>query len=278
MANLLDDAYKYCEQIIAANSKTFYKAFSMLPAEKRKAVWAVYAFCRKVDDIVDEGVNPLVELEEFECQFTDFKKQAVHLEEPMWIALHDVFSRFEMNVKAFDDMIKGQRMDLTKKEYETLHEVKYYSYHVASTVGLMLLPILAPENHKMLEEDAIALGIAMQLTNILRDIGEDLQRERIYVPEELMNQYGYTKEMMKEKVINDSFIHLWEHMAQEAELLYEKGLSTLHHYPFSSRMPLKGAAYLYRAILDTIRKEQYQVFETKHYVTSEQKKQIISSI
>ncbi|MBM7702625.1 phytoene/squalene synthase family protein [Metabacillus iocasae] len=278
MANLLDDAYRYCEQIIATHSKTFYKAFSLLPHEKRKAVWAVYAFCRKVDDIVDEGLNPIAELEAFEKQFEDFKKKAVHLEDPMWVALHDVFIRFDMNVKAFDDMIKGQRMDLTKKEYDTIHEVKYYSYHVASTVGLMLLPILAPEHHKMLEEDAIALGIAMQLTNILRDVGEDLQRERIYLPKELMNHYGYTREMMQEKVVNKPFVQLWEHLAQEAEGLYEKGLSTLHYYPLSSRMPLKGAAYLYRAILDKIRKEEYQVFDTKHYVTNEQKQQIIASI
>ncbi len=125
----------------------------MLPSKQRKAVWAVYAFCRQVDDIVDEGCNPEIELQQFESEFARFKNGELLNESAMWVALRNVFEQYEMNVQAFDDMITGQRMDLVKKEYDTLDEVKTYSYHVASTVGLMLLPILAPTTHKELEED-----------------------------------------------------------------------------------------------------------------------------
>lgn len=111
----LDKAYNQCEEIIKENSKTFYKAFSMLPSKQRKAVWAVYAFCRQVDDIVDEGCNPEIELQQFESEFARFKNGELLNESAMWVALRNVFEQYEMNVQAFDDMITGQRMDLVKK-------------------------------------------------------------------------------------------------------------------------------------------------------------------
>ncbi len=213
----LDKAYNQCEEIIKENSKTFYKAFSILPSKQRKAVWAVYAFCRQVDDIVDEGSNPEVELQQFEAEFARFKNGELLNESAMWVVLRNVFEQYEMNVQAFDDMISGQRMDLVKKEYDTLDEVKTYSSHVASTVGLMLLPILAPTTHKELEKEAIALGIAMQLTNILRDVGEDLERGRIYLPKALMDSYGYTRTLLENRWVTSEFIEMWEHLAKEAE-------------------------------------------------------------
>ncbi|MDN4860670.1 phytoene/squalene synthase family protein [Priestia megaterium] len=274
----LDKAYNQCEEIIKENSKTFYKAFSMLPSKQRKAVWAVYAFCRQVDDIVDEGCNPEIELQQFESEFARFKNGELLNESAMWVALRNVFEQYEMNVQAFDHMITGQRMDLVKKEYDTLDEVKTYSYHVASTVGLMLLPILAPTTHKELEEEAVALGIAMQLTNILRDVGEDLERGRIYLPKDLMNSYGYMRMLLENRWVTSEFIEMWEHLAKEAEMYYIKGLQSIHKYPVASRLPLTGAAHLYRAILDKIRKENYDVFTEKHFVTSQVKKKIMTSI
>jgi len=271
----IEKAYQQCEKIIAHHSKTFYKAFSLLPKKQRNAVWAVYAFCRRVDDIVDEGNAPLQELQAFEQEFSLFK-QGKLLHDDMWIALEDVFERFDMDVQPFDEMIVGQKMDLIKTNYETVEEVKHYSYHVASTVGLMLLPILAPKNHRLLREDGIALGIAMQITNILRDIGEDLERSRIYIPSEVMSRFGYTEEMLRNHEVNTAFISVWEFMAAEAEILYEQGLSSLHLYPMSSRIPLKGATFLYRAILKAVREQQYQVFGQKNFVTKEEKQKILA--
>lgn len=271
-------AYLHCESIIKEHSKTFYKAFMLLPKEKKQAVWAVYAFCRQVDDIVDEGRDPKEELFGFKQSFAVFLKGQLPSQDPMWLALQDVFQKYEMDVQAFHDMITGQEMDLYKKLYYTEEEVLHYSYHVASTVGLMLLPILAPNNKDVLRQDAIALGQAMQITNILRDIGEDLERDRIYIPIEKLEQAGYSIEDLKMHIVNNKFISVWEDMANKAEKLYEQAMSSIDLYPLHSRTPVKGAAYLYRAILGSIRKKGYSVFKTKHYVSNEEKREIISQI
>lgn len=250
----------------------------LLPTEKKHAVWAVYAFCRQVDDIVDEGKNPKEELQAFKHDFAAFLQGRTPSLDPMWLALQDVFKTYEMDVQAFHDMITGQEMDLYKKHYYTEQEVLEYSYYVASSVGLMLLPILAPKNKEALRHDAIALGQAMQITNILRDIGEDLERGRIYMPIQKLEEAGYSVQDLSSHVINKNFIATWEEMARKAEELYEQALGSIHLYPLHSRTPLKGAAYLYRAILNSIRKKGYAVFKTKHFVTNEEKQEIIAKI
>ncbi len=269
------EAYKHCENVISHHSKTFYKAFSMLPKNERNAVWAVYSFCRKVDDIVDEGSNPEVELAQFKTEFDLFLKGDYDSANPSWMALNDVFKRYEMNERAFHDLIKGQEMDLTINRYESLDELLDYSYHVASTVGLMLLPILAPGKTDVLEEGGVSLGLAMQLTNILRDISEDLERDRIYLPREIMNRHGVTEGSLRAGIVDASFIDMWEEIAGHAEYYYGEAFKTMKEYPLSSRIPVKGAAYLYRAILPTIRSKEYTVFGQKHYVEEETKKEIV---
>jgi phytoene synthase len=271
----LEKAYNECQQVIMKNSQTFYKAFSFLPREKRNAVWAVYTFCRRVDDIVDEGSNVLVELTKFEETFRRFLQGHIDRTDFLWVALEDVFERFRMEVKPFWEMIEGQRMDLIQMEYKTYDELLHYSYHVASTVGLMLLPILAPKNANELKEGGIALGLAMQITNILRDIAEDFERGRIYLPAEVMHTYQYTKEDLSRGIVNEAFIAMWEDLAKRAELLYETAFSTMHLYPLASRLPVEGAARLYRAILFEIRKQNYRVFDAKHYVSDEHKQEIM---
>ncbi|WP_433742316.1 phytoene/squalene synthase family protein [Falsibacillus pallidus] len=274
----IDEAYDYCEKVIASHSKTFYKAFSLLPKEDRKAVWAVYAFCRTADDIVDEGSSPVAELNAFAFEFERFLKGEFERANPMWLALSDVFSRYDMDVQAFRDMLEGQKMDLTINRYQTVDQLLNYSYHVAGTVGLMLLPILAPKKAKDLRQDAIALGLAMQVTNILRDIGEDLDRDRIYLPKEIMDSYGVNEEDLKEGKVSRGFIELWEHLAEEAERLYQQAFSTMNDYPLHSRIPVYGAGKLYREILSAVRSKQYQVFGEKHFVSDDEKKAILASI
>ncbi|ANU18676.1 phytoene synthase [Planococcus maritimus] len=274
----LKQAYSYCERIIADNSKSFYKAFSLLPKEKRKAVWAVYAFCRKVDDIVDEGSHPEPELRAFRKEFDEFLAGSIKWDDPMWLALEDVFESYDMDASAFYGLIKGQEMDLTINRYRTLDELLDYSYHVASTVGLMLLPILAPGRTALLKDGAISLGYAMQITNILRDIGEDLSRGRIYLPQEIMRKYGLAEEALGSGTVSESFIQVWEELASIAESHYERAFETINDYPLSSRVPVKGAALVYREILSTIRSKEYTVFHEKHYVTDDSKQSILQCL
>lgn len=274
----LKDAYTSCEKVIATHSKSFYKAFSLLPKEKRKAVWAVYTFCRTVDDIVDEGINSEEELEQFKNDFDHFLTGAYDSENPMWVALSHVFRNYDMDVEAFRGLITGQEMDLTINRYRTMEELLNYSYHVASTVGLMLLPILAPGKTGILKEGAISLGYAMQITNILRDIGEDLKLGRIYLPEDIMGKYELCEDELRSGIVTPQFIAVWEELASKAEFHYKKAFETIHDYPLSSRVPVKGAALVYREILVTIRSKQYNVFREKHYVPEESKQAILACL
>ena len=274
----LSKAYRFCEEIIAANSKSFYKSFSMLPKENRKAVWAIYAFCRTVDDIVDEGADPVRGLTLFKQEFNDFLAGNFDVENPMWLALSDVFKNYDMDDEAYASMIAGQEMDLLMKRYKTVDDVLDYSYHVASSVGLMLLPVLAPGKTEILKEGAIALGYAMQITNILRDIDEDLGLGRVYLPSELMVKHNLEEEDLHRKTVTPAFVSVWEEMAQEAEYYYEKAFETINEYPVSSRIPVKGAGLVYREILTTIRKKDYNVFGQKHFVPDQSKQQILACL
>ncbi|WP_082820720.1 phytoene/squalene synthase family protein [Fictibacillus phosphorivorans] len=274
----VQESYSYCEEVIKVHSKTFYKAFSFLPDEKRRAVWAVYSFCRTVDDIVDEGKRPLEELAVFKEQFKQFLNGKIPATEPMWIALQHVFQQFEMEEQAFLDMIKGQEMDLYKSHYETVEELEYYSYHVASTVGLMLLPILAPEQKELVRKGAIYLGIGMQFTNVLRDIAEDLDRGRVYLPSSIMAEHGYTEDDLKKEVVDNRFIMAWESIAMRAEVFYAKFNETLDHYPIDSRMPVQLASIYYREILNKVRKQNYKVFSSRAFVSSEEKGDLFKKI
>lgn len=274
----LNQAYRFCEEIIAANSKSFYKSFSMLPKESRKAVWAIYAFCRTVDDIVDEGADPAAQLTLFKKEFQDFLSGDFDPMNPMWLALSDVFHNYDMDAEAFKSMIEGQEMDLQHRHFQTLQDVLGYSYHVASSVGLMLLPVLAPGKTVVLKEGAIALGYAMQITNILRDIDEDLQMGRLYLPAELMEKYNLGLDDLRRGAVTPAFISVWEEMADEAEHQYRKAFETINEYPVSSRIPVKGAGMVYREILSTIRKKDYNVFGQKHFVPDQSKQRILACL
>ncbi|WP_227395788.1 phytoene/squalene synthase family protein [Jeotgalibacillus aurantiacus] len=273
----LTKAYKECENIIKEHSKTFHRAFSLLPGDQRRAVWAIYGFCRTVDDIVDESEFPEEELRIFEQEFANFLNGHVDSSNARWVALADVFSKYDMNVQAFQDMVKGQKMDLAHRDYRTIDDVLDYSYHVASTVGLMLLPVLAPDNEKELRESAVQLGYAMQITNILRDVGEDLERNRVYLPKDVMNRHQYSEERLYERIGGEQFNAVWEELAGLAEQHYDAAMAKMHLYPVYSRPPVKGAAVLYRAILDEIRKNEYNVFTVKNYVSSREKDRLLSS-
>ncbi|MFD1017964.1 phytoene/squalene synthase family protein [Thalassobacillus hwangdonensis] len=276
--NNLQASYDYCREVMEHHSKTFSKAFSALPKQQRKAVWAIYAFCRKVDDIVDEGTNPVTELAVFECEFNRFLVGEVPGGKPMWIALRDVFHQFEMDEQPFIDMIKGQRKDLYPISIATKEELLDYSYHVASTVGLMLLPVIAPGKEKEVRQGAIELGYAMQITNILRDIGEDMQRKRMYLPMETLLKHGCSMDSLRNGEVTEAFINVWEELATDAEDYYARAMTSISAYPVYSRIPVKGAAFMYRAILNSVRGNGYQVFRERNFVDEETKKQIIAKM
>lgn len=274
----INEAYEDCRRVIERQSKTFAKAFQHLPKRKRQAVWAVYAFCRRADDLADEGDSRIEDLNYFKDQFTKFTKGEIPEPTSQWIALKDTFESFQFDIAPFYDMLKGQEMDLKRRSYKTFDDVLDYSYHVASTVGLMLLPILAPGKEEKLKESAIYLGYAMQLTNILRDIGEDLNRNRVYLPKDLMTHHQYSETMLFDKQITAPFILLWEEIAAHAETFYLKGLMDMGEYPLNARIPVRAAAYFYKEILNSVRANNYDVFRKRAYVSREEKQQILRQL
>lgn len=272
--------YAYCERIIKKHSKSFYYAFSKLPKQKAQAVYAIYAFCRIADDCIDESPSreeQLATLETLQMELDLFNRNA-EVNHPLWRALRDVFNRFEMDIQPFYDQLTGQRMDLDFAIPDTLEQLERYSYYVAGSVSLMLLPIIASEAAEDLTRAAVNLGIAMQITNILRDVGEDFEdKGRIYLPYQEMRNAFYSEADLQSGRINANFIHLWEKLAGRAEQLYDQFQASIHHFDEDSRRPVSISAHVYREILNSIRDNDYDCFRMRNFVPKKKMIEIVGS-
>ncbi|MGI2329099.1 phytoene/squalene synthase family protein [Planococcus sp. YIM B11945] len=274
----LDD-FAFCEQIIKRHSKSFYYAFSKLPEEKAQAVYAIYAFCRTADDSVDENLGSAAQLKALDHLTADLDRFAEKQEvnHPLWRALRVVFDKYEMNLEPFYDQIKGQRMDISFSTPKTLEDVETYSYYVAGSVGRMLLPIIASDSDVDCTDAAVSLGVAMQLTNILRDVGEDFRdKGRIYFPVEELQRAGYRASQLANAEINESFIQVWELLARRAEFLYDEFLGCIPYFDKDSQAPVRVSAQVYRGILGSVRQNNYDCFAKKNYVTKREMIRILT--
>ena len=280
MSLRLDLDYFLTEQIIKKNSASFYAAFSKISDKnRRRGVFSVYAYCRYVDDLIDEK-NDLDQLLAYKSKLDDFVK-GYPVGGFRWRTLKDTATRFypvDYDYQPYYEMIEGQEFDAHPVRMETIDQLLQYCDLVASSVGKMLLPILAPKATVDLKPFAIALGRAFQLTNILRDIGEDYRRDRVYLPKSLMNAHHYSLSDLKQSLVNESFIAMWEELASLAERYYQQALPMLVHFPEDTRWPLKGALLVYRAILEVIRHQQYTVMKKKHFVPDDQKMAILKQL
>ncbi|WP_285766145.1 phytoene/squalene synthase family protein [Peribacillus sp. SI8-4] len=274
---LLDEDYRYCEDIIKHNSKSFYFAFLGLPKEKANAVYAIYAFCRIADDSVDLGgsrsekINGLNRISQELTLFQAHKE----IDHPLWRALRDVFNRYEMDIQPFFDQLEGQKRDIDFTIPQSMSQVEEYSHYVAGTVGLMLLPIIASESERDLTQKATSLGIAMQITNILRDIGEDYRKNnRIYLPLYEMESESYTEEDIKQARINIGFIRIWEKMALRAEELFDEFQEGIQYFDKDSQFQVLLSARLYRGILNAVRDNEYDCFFKRNFISPMKMQQI----
>jgi phytoene synthase len=277
---LLGFDYFLTEQIIKKNSASFYAAFSTIQDKhRRQGIFSIYAFCRHVDDLIDEKKD-INQLHDYKSQLDDFVK-GQPVQGFRWRTLKDTAKRFyplDYDFQPYYEMIEGQEFDSHPVRIETLDQLLHYCDLVAGSVGKMLLPLLAPKATIDLTPFAIALGRGFQLTNILRDIGEDYRRDRVYLPKSLMNNHGYSLSDLNESMINPSLIAIWEELASLAERYYQQALAMLIDFPEDSRWPIKGALLVYRAILNVVRKNQYTVMKTKHFVPYEEKIAILKHI
>nr|KJB66091.1 hypothetical protein B456_010G126900 [Gossypium raimondii] len=203
----IDDAYDKCRNICAEYAKTFYLGTLLMTKERQKAIWAIYVWCRRTDELVDglnaEYMSPAV-LERWEERLQDIFEGRPY--DMLDAALSDTVCNFPLDTKPFRDMIEGMRMDTRKSRYESFQELYLYCYYVAGTVGLMSVPVMgiAPESSASaytIYNAALYLGIGNQLTNILRDVGEDALRGRVYLPQDELAQFGLTdKDVFSRKV------------------------------------------------------------------------------
>ena len=279
----LDDSYELCREVTANYAKTFYLGTLLMPEEKRRAIWAIYVWCRRTDELVDGPQAKYTTTDTLDDWETEL--EALFNGEPaddVDVALIDTIERFNLDIQPFRDMIEGQRMDLYRSRYETFEELKLYCYRVAGTVGLMsasvmgLIPfdddLQAPwvnpyhEGEEDAIEQAIALGIANQLTNILRDVGEDRRRQRIYLPLEDLALFDYTEADLFNGVIDDRWRSLMKFQIARARKFFAQAESGVRALEKDARWPVWSALVLYRQILDVIETNNYDVFSKRAYV------------
>jgi len=281
LSKQLKSDFNKCEAIIKENSKTFYKAFSMLKAKQdRQAIYAIYAYCRVVDDAIDE-YKDIDLLNSYEAKLMNMIKGNPPTDF-IFRSLNEVIKYYypkDYDFKPYFDLIEGQRQDFLFIQPITLDDLLKYCYHVAGVVGEMLSYVLAPkEAIGELKHVARNLGEAMQITNILRDIGEDRKRNRIYIPKDVMQQFNYTQEDLETGVINHGFTQMFEYLANYAHKKYETALEKLHLFKPDARKPLLLASKMYEEIIHTIRLNNYDVYNIRSVVSDERKKEIVLSI
>lgn len=264
---------KNLEDIIVKESKSsFYYTFLFLPKHKRKAMHTIYAFCRVTDDIIDaDGFSQeekLVRIEEWRDEL--IKSLNLSSKFRLLNSLASVIRDFNMSIEPFFDLIEGVKMDLVKNRYETFDELLVYCYRVASTIGIMSIELFGYKNPKS-KDYAYNLGIAMQLTNILRDIKVDAENDRIYLPQEDLKKFNFSDDEIKLSIYNQKFIDLMKFEVSRAEYFYQKANENIH--PDDHKVLAMGRAMqeIYYKILKKIEKNNYDVFNKNNNLKSYQK-------
>jgi len=279
-SSLRAEAYRYCTQIARAHSHTFYLASGLLPREKRRATRALYAFCRVSDDLVDASVSDRRgALEEWrECVMRPDPPK----DRPVALAWADTRRRFGIPVRCAEQLLDGIAQDLTKTRYQTFSELATYCYGVASTVGLMAMHITGFSGAEAIPY-AVKMGLALQLTNILRDVGEDWRAGRLYLPEDELAAHGLDvsdDELaahgldvsdIAEGRVDDRWRRFLRAQIQRTRCLYRQALPGVAYLHRSGRFAVAAAAELYRGILDDIEVHDGDVFTRRAHVSDGEK-------
>lgn len=272
-ATELDDAYARCAAITETHSKSFHFSTAFLTPSRRRAIRALYAFCRVTDDLVDAPTTHVSSLETWRLMS---RRGPDSQTDPVLKAWADTRERYAIPNRYAEELIDGCEMDLQINRYETWDDLRYYCYLVASTVGLISMRVIGMNGDDVrlfekFEAPAIDLGVALQLTNILRDVGEDLQRGRIYLPQEDMRRFGYTEDDLLNHVIDDRFRALMRFEIDRARALYERGWAGIPALNSEGRLAVAVAAEVYRGILDEIAANDFDVFNLRARVTARDK-------
>jgi len=259
---------EYCAARVNQSRSSFRLGFLLLNKERRQAINALYAFCREVDDIVDEVNDPAEAMQ----QLDDWRSEINLLYEgtpthPISHALLPAISAYNLSQNHFMAIIDGMAMDLEKSRYANFDELYLYCYRAAGVVGLLAAGIFGFRDPHT-EEYAEALGIALQLTNILRDVGEDLQRDRIYLPQDELAQFGLSEAALRYPENIGRLIPLFESIKMRAESYYQKALNALPAEDRSAQLSGLVMGVIYYALLEQIAREHYPVLSRRVHLSA----------
>ncbi len=259
-------AHDYCASIIKTKAHSFYFASRFLPVSKRHDVFALYAFCRVVDDIAD--VPQLdVPAAAIYRQLDGWRSwllagAPIDAGDPIKYALGHVVRVHDLPLRPLVDLVETVQQDMEPRHLESAAALDGFCYGVAGTVGIVMAALLGTREPLALDY-ARDLGIAMQLTNVLRDVGEDLRRGRIYLPADAMAQFDYTRQDLERGVVDERFVALMQMHIDSARRYYDRGLDGLRYLPHDSQFPIAVAARTYAGILVKIERASFDVFSQR---------------
>ncbi len=274
-------SYAECKRLNALHGKTYFLATLLLPKAKRPFVHALYGFARYADEIVDDLASQLSVQEKAKelsswgnNVLSDLKKG--RSQDPVGRALIDTVTRFEIPHEYFEAFLHSMEMDLTVQEYETYEDLMEYVYGSAAVIGLQMVPILGPL-HADAYESAKTLGIAFQLANFIRDVGEDLDRSRVYLPKRELQQFGVDRKMLEARVLTPEIVQALKFQIARVKRLQEQADPGIKLLEPSSRPCIQAASTLYCGIVDEVEKINYDVFNKRAKTSSVRRLRVASS-
>ena len=262
VATELQSAYDHCQRIAKRDARNFYYAFRALPAPKRRAIYAVYAFCRACDDIADGDLALPDKRREFAQIRRRLAAPASDAASPVFVALRHATDAYRIPPDYYEQILQGVELDLTQNRFADFQELRDYCYKVASVVGLVCIRIFGYRDPQA-EDYAVDMGIAMQLTNILRDIKEDAARDRIYLPQDEMRRYNYTESELKRGEITEGFAALMQHQTARAREYFRSSRNLFPLMSPDARACPQVMHATYATILDRIQLSGYDVFQRR---------------
>ena len=258
---------EYCQRKAASSGSSFYYSFLFLPPERRRAITALYAFCREVDDVVDEGTDPQVAASKLAWWRNEvhnlFAGKAQH---PVTRALEPFRAQFGLSEARLNDIIDGMEMDLRQSRYLDWKGLEAYCYRVAGVVGLLAAGIFGYRDERTLVY-ATNLGTAFQLTNIIRDVGEDARKNRVYLPMEDLQRFGVPASDILQAKETPAFRTLMQFEAERARGFYERAFAALPASDRRAQRPGLIMAAIYRTLLDEIQREGFRVLTQRTSLT-----------
>jgi 15-cis-phytoene synthase len=277
----LEECYELCRTVQRSHSRTYYFSTRLFPPEIRRHVHALYAFTRYADEIVDdrkEGVSAGTRLEALEAFETETMLALASEEvgDPILRAFASTAREHGIGQDPVRSFIRSMKMDTYMRRYPTYEDLEEYMYGSAAVVGTMMCRILGVEEEEALPH-AEALGEAMQLTNFLRDVREDWERGRVYLPLEDLKRFGYSEENLGMGRVNEAFVELMRFEIDRARMLYLLADQGVHYIPRGRRYPVLVARHLYAAILERIEELGYDVFSSRAGTTFAEKLQVAAA-